>query len=105
MRTALCLTTCLLFAACSIIQGTQVENAVLAALAKDSRTSQYEFNVVRQDDGAVVITGKVFAPEEINAVTEIAKSVKGVDKVVNNCSLEEQGSNMLQDEYVNTPFL
>lgn len=105
MRTALCLVACLLCAACSIIQGTQVEQAVLDALAKDARTSQYEFNVVRQDDGGVVITGKLFSPAEVDIVTEIAKTVKGVDKVINNCGVEEPGSNMLQDEYVNTPFL
>jgi osmotically-inducible protein OsmY len=105
MRTAICLAICLLFTACSIIQGTRVEQAVLDALAKDTRTAQYEFNVVRQDDGSVVITGKLFSPAEIDVVTQIAKGVKGVDKVINNCGVEEPGSNMMQDDYVNTPFL
>jgi osmotically-inducible protein OsmY len=105
MRFLAVIAICLAFTACSIITGAKVEQAVLDALAKDQRTSQYEFQVERQEDGTVVITGKLFKPEEFDAVTAIAKSVKGVDKVVNRCSMEEPGSNLMQDDYVNTPFL
>jgi hypothetical protein len=61
--------------------------------------------VSRQDDGSILITGKVAGNEEVDAVTEIAKSVPGVKTVVNRCSVEEPGSNLMQDETVNTPFL
>jgi osmotically-inducible protein OsmY len=101
----LILAVCIALAACSIIQGTKVENAVLKALAGDQRTAQYKFDVSRGDDGTILITGKVFKAEELDAVTEIAKAVPGVKSVVNRCSLEETGNGMLQDETVDAPFL
>jgi osmotically-inducible protein OsmY len=101
----LILAVCIALAACSIIQGTKVENAVLKALASDQRTAEYKFDVSRGDDGAILITGKVFKAEELAAVTEIAKAVPGVKSVVNRCSLEETGNGMLQDETIGVPYL
>ena len=101
----LILAVCLTLSACSIIQGTKVENAVLKALADDQRTAQYKFDVSRSDNGAILITGKLYKAEEIAIVTEIAKTVPGVKAVVNRCSIEEPGSNMLQDETIGVPYL
>jgi osmotically-inducible protein OsmY len=101
----LILAMCLTLAACAIIQGTKVENAVLKALAADQRTAQYKFDVSRGDDGTILITGKLFKAEEVAIVTEIAKAVPGVKNVVNRCSIEEPGSNMLQDETIGVPYL
>jgi osmotically-inducible protein OsmY len=101
----LILAVCLALAACAIIQGTKVENAVLKALAADQRTAEYKFDVSRGDDGTILITGKLFKAEEIAIVTEIAKAVPGVKSVVNRCSIEEPSNGMIQDETVDAPFL
>jgi osmotically-inducible protein OsmY len=93
-----------LLAGCDIIKGTQIEQAVTKALAADQRTSSFEFEVSFAD-GTVTITGEVFKPEDIEAVSEIAKAVKGVTNVVNNCHVPEPGSNMMQDGVLNTPYL
>lgn len=94
----------LLLAGCDIVKGTQVEQAVVKALAADQRTASFEFEV-SYEEGTVTITGEVFKPEDVDAVTEIAKAVKGVSQVVNKCHVPEPGSNMMQDTVVNTPFL
>ena len=87
-------------ASCDLMKGSQIENKVVAALAKDPRTSAYEFEV-SYEAGTVSITGEVYKPEEMDAVAEIAKAVPGVSSVVNNCHVEEQGSNgMIQDDTV-----
>lgn len=87
------------------MQGTRVEQAVTKALAADSRTASYEFEVSYEEGGKVLITGEVFSAAELDAISEIAKGVAGVSEVVNNCKVEEPGSGMLQDETVPSPFL
>jgi osmotically-inducible protein OsmY len=94
----------LLFAACSIIQGAQIEAAVLKALASDKRTEGYEFQVSYQGEGTVLITGEVLNFEIKDAVTEVAKTVESVEKVVNNCNITEEDSGLLQDTVVPSPF-
>jgi osmotically-inducible protein OsmY len=95
----------LLLAGCDIIKGTQVEQAVVKALAADQRTSSYTFEVNYDGSGTVTITGELFKPEDMDAVTEIAKAVKGVTTVVNKCHVPEPGSNMMQDTVINEPYL
>ncbi len=96
----------LLLASCSIIKGTQIEQAVTKALADDSRTASYKFEVSCDDNGEVTITGELYKPEDLDAVTEIATAVKGVTSVVNKCHVPDQGSGgMMQDEVINSPFL
>jgi len=90
---------------CDVIKATQLEQAVVQALKDDPRTAEYSFEVSRQDDGQVLITGTVYQPAEVDYVTEIAKSVEGVEMVLNRVAVEETGSGMIQDEVVNTPFL
>lgn len=92
-------------AACAIAKSAKIEKAVLDALAADSRTASYKFEVSCDDAGVVLITGELYAPHEFDAVTEIASAVPGVTAVTNNCKLEEQGSGMIQDETVPSPFL
>ena len=94
-----------LLSACSVMQATRVEQAVVKALAADSRTSSYKFEVSYQPGGKVLVTGEVFSAADIDAVSEIAKGVTGVTEVVNHCKVEEQSSGMIQDETVPSPFL
>jgi osmotically-inducible protein OsmY len=92
-------------AACDVMQSTQIEQAVVKALAADPRTAEYTFEVSFQGDGEVLITGEIFKPEEADYVTEVAMEVKGVTHVLNRVHVEEFGSGMLQDEVVPSPFL
>ena len=91
-------------AACDVLESSRIEGAVLKALAADSRTGSYEYQVSYQGDGQVVITGEVSNPAEVDAVTEVALGVDGVTLVVNNCHVEEHGSGLIQDEVVPSPF-
>jgi hypothetical protein len=94
-----------LLAGCGLIKSSQIEQAVTKALADDSRTTSFTFEVSCDDAGAVTITGELFKPEDIDIVTEIAKSVKGVTNVINNCHVPEPDSGLMQDTVVNTPYL
>jgi len=108
MRTLLTiavLTMCGLLLSCDIIAGTKLESAVKKALADDPRTSSYSFEVSLQDDGSVLITGEIYKPDDFAAVTEIAKSVEGVERVTNRTRVPEEGSGMVQDHVVPSPFL
>lgn len=104
MRILLLVTVVVLLAACSIIEKSKVESAVLKALAGDPRTQAYQFEVSCDEQGAVTITGEVQEPETVDIVTEIAKAVPGVTRVFNRCTAPEPGSNMMQDMTVGTPF-
>ena len=95
----------LLLAGCSMIKSTQIEQAVTRALADDQRTASFSFEVSCDDNGAVTITGEVYTPGDIDAVTEIAKAVEGVTAVNNRCHVPEESSGMMQDTVVNTPYL
>ena len=90
-------------AGCDMLKQTNVETSVTQALGADPRTKDYKFEVSVQSPGEVLITGTVGTAQEVDAVTEIAKKVKGVTKVDNRCKVEEPGSNMIQDETVDTP--
>ncbi|MBN2082262.1 BON domain-containing protein [bacterium] len=90
---------------CDVVKSAQLEQAVIKALKDDPRTAEYTFEVSLQDAGQVLITGTVFTPAEVDYVTEIAKSVEGVELVLNRVAVEEPGSGLIQDEVVNTPFL
>lgn len=92
-------------ASCSIIHSTRIENSVLKALQADKRTAGYKFDVSLQKEGEVLITGDVDTPDQVDAVTEIALGVKGVDKVINRVQMPEPASGLLQDETIDTPFL
>jgi hypothetical protein len=89
-----------LLASCSVVQGTRIEQAVVKALAADQRTTSYSFEVSYQQDGTVVITGELFSPAEVDAVTEIASAVPGVKRVENHCTVPEPDNGMLQDTTV-----
>ncbi|MDQ3024184.1 MAG: BON domain-containing protein [bacterium] len=100
MRTATLATlilTLLLLSACDMAKGWGVEKGVIEALAKDPRTAAYTFAVSAAENGAVTITGEVGVIEELDIITEIAKGVKGVTSVVNNCTYPEPSSGMMQD--------
>ena len=105
MRALIVLALLLAAASCDVIEAGRIESAVLDALAADQRTSSSTFEVSYQGEGKVVITGEAGTPAEVDAVTEIAKSVEGVTLVVNNCHVEERGSGMIQDEVIPSPFL
>ncbi len=105
MRAIALILIVLTLAGCDVIKSTQLEQAVVKALAGDDRTKSYSFEVSHQDEGEVLITGEVYSAAEIEAVTEIASAVDGVTKVVNRCKLEETGSGMMQDSVVPSPFL
>jgi hypothetical protein len=100
MRIAAPVLLLLLLAACTMTKGWQLEKAVTDALAKDKRTAAYTFDVSATDDGAVNITGELAVVGDLDVVTEIAKGVKGVTKVVNNCTYPEPSSGMLDDSMV-----
>jgi osmotically-inducible protein OsmY len=95
----------LLIAACSMLQTAKVESDVKAALAKDTRTAQYSFDVSCDEKGVVTITGELPEPGLADIVTSIAKVVPGVKEVLNRCSVPEPGSNLMQDTVVDTPYL
>jgi osmotically-inducible protein OsmY len=86
-----------LLTACDMMKKTQLENAVVKALAADPRTKDYKFEVSLDDAGAVTITGEVGLAADIDAVTEIAKKVPGVRSVHNNCKVPEESSGQIQD--------
>ena len=90
---------------CSIFASARLEQDVVKALAEDSRTSQYTFEVADQGEGKVYITGEVSSGADIDTVTEIAKAVAGVTTVINKCHVEEASSGLMQDEVVPSPFL
>lgn len=94
----------LLSSGCSIIHATRVESAVLKALKDDPRTSQYDFQVVYEEDGVVSIAGTVYGGDEVAAVAEVAGQVEGVEKVINQVHIEDGGSGMMQDTVVPSPF-
>jgi hypothetical protein len=99
---ALCLLA-LVAAGCDIIKQTSLEESVMKALNADPRTKDYKFEVSVQGPGEVMITGTVALAKDIDAVTEVAKQVKGVKQVDNHCKVEEPGSNIMQDETVDAP--
>lgn len=89
-----------LVGSCEMLKGSQLEGAVLKALATDPRTKDFKFEVSQQNPGEVLITGEVYAAADIDAVTEVAKQVKGVTSVVNRCKVPEESSGMMQDTVV-----
>jgi hypothetical protein len=97
---ALVLISILALASCDMAKGWNLEKAVTDALAKDSRTAAYTFDVSAAEDGTVTITGEVGVVEDLDIVTAIAKGVKGVTMVVNNCSYPEPSSNPIMQDYV-----
>jgi len=103
--TILLIAIAVLLSACTMLKTSRLEAAVLAALGHDSRTSSCQFEVSAQEDGTVLITGKLGTNAEYDAVSEIAKAVPGVTSVTNNCAVEEPSSGLLQDETVPSPFL
>jgi hypothetical protein len=103
MRAVLVFTVALMLCAvsgCDMLKQTNLETAVSTALDKDPRTHDDKFEVSVQAPGEVLITGTVGTPQEIDAVTSIAKAVKGVTKVDNRCKVEEPSSGMIQDTTV-----
>lgn len=100
LRCVLALACLAALCGCDILAASRVESAVKKALGADSRTAGLKFEVAYQDGGTVAITGEVETPEELAAVKEIAEKVEGVTSVVNNCHVKEEGSGMIQDEYV-----
>src|SRR5262245_25889394 len=105
-KLAVCLALLTVLASsCTLIESGRIEGKVKAALAKDERTQAYSFEIDYQGKGRVLITGTVWSAAELEAVAEVAAGVEGVEEVVNRCNIEEQGSGMLQDEVVVTPYL
>ena len=106
MRIVLLAVVCLLLlASCEVIQAKQLEDRVTKALQGDPRTSQIKLQVTSQGGGTVKITGEVWQADSIDIITEIAKGVAGVKDVINACTVEEPGSNLMQDETVPSPLL
>jgi hypothetical protein len=102
-RHLVALAFCLLLAGvagCEMMANTKLEQAVTKALANDSRTKTFDFEVSVGAPGEVLITGEVFTLGDIDAVTEIAKAVPGVKAVQNNCKVPEESSGMMQDTVV-----
>ena len=104
MRTLVIFLCMLLLASCDLIAATQLEQAVVKALADDPRTASSSFEVSNQGDGEMMITGEVASDVERAAVMEIAQAVEGVTKVLNRCSIPDTGGGMLQDTVVVTPY-
>ena len=95
-----------LLAGCTVLASSRIEGAVKKALHDDARLASYSFEVDHQGQGEVLITGKVWSEAELAAVSEIAEKVDGVTKVLNRCSIEEQGGGgLIQDEVVVSPYL
>jgi len=94
----------LLVCSCDIIASTQLEQAVVKALAGDGRTKSGSFEVSHHGGGRVLITGEVDNDEMKAAVGEVARAVEGVTSVINQCSLPEHDSGLMQDTVV-TPYL
>jgi len=89
---------------CSVLESTKIEKAVVQALAEDERTKAYTFDVSYQEGGTVLITGEVSSLATVDAITEIAMAVDGVDKVLNRCNVPEEGNGLLQDTTVPSPY-
>ena len=98
LRHAIAITLLAALCGCDILAASRIESAVVKALGADPRTASLKFEVAFQEDGAVSITGEVDTQEAFDAVPEIAKSVKGVTTVINNCHLKEESSGLLQDD-------
>jgi hypothetical protein len=97
----ICACCLLLFAtSCDMMKNSQLEQKVVKALAADPRTKSFDFEVSVKAPGEILITGEVFVPADIDAVTEIAKAVPGVTTVQNNCKVPEESSGMMQDTVV-----
>jgi methionine synthase I (cobalamin-dependent) len=92
-------------AGCDMVKTWQLEKAVTTALQKDERTRSSDYQVTAMQDGTVTISGEADSGEQIDAVTLVAQAVKGVTKVVNNCSVPEESSGMMQDTVITSPFL
>jgi hypothetical protein len=86
-----------LFGGCDLVAKGGKESAIKDALKKDSRTSQFEFEVAVQEDGSIVITGEVLQPADIDAVTEVATAAAGGATIINRAHVPEPGSDMMQD--------
>ena len=90
---------------CDVIKSTQIENGVVKALAGDSRTSDFTFQVSHEGDGRVLITGEVDTAEQIEAVKEIAAAVDGVADVSVRIGITDNSSSgLMQDTVINTPY-
>ena len=90
----------LLLAACDMVGQWNVEKEVTKALAKDQRTARFVFEVAATPEGVVNITGEVDTVADLDVVTEIAKGVRGVTSVVNNCTYPEPNTNPLMDDTI-----
>jgi hypothetical protein len=102
-RSLVAIAFCLMLASisgCEMMANTKLEQAVTKALANDARTKTFDFEVSVNAPGEVLITGEVFTPGDIDAVTEIAKAVPGVKAVQNNCKIPDESSGMMQDTVV-----
>jgi len=100
MRIAPLVMVVLLLAGCQMLGQWNVEKEVEKALANDQRTARYMFNISATDQGVVTITGEVDTPADLDVVTEIAKKVKGVVTVINNCTSPEPNTNPIMDDTV-----
>jgi hypothetical protein len=90
----------LLLAGCDMLGQWNVEKEVEKALANDQRTARYTFNISATPEGAVNITGEVDTIADIDVVTQVAKGVKGVTNVINNCTAPEPNTNPIMDDSV-----
>jgi hypothetical protein len=100
MRTAALVMVAVLLAGCEMLGQWNVEKEVEKALANDQRTARFSFNIAATPEGVVNITGEVDTAADLDVVTSIAKAVKGVTSVINNCSYPDNVTNPLMDDTV-----
>ncbi len=86
--------------ACGNFQSAGVVRHVKYALERDARTTQTSFEVIYQGEGEIVIYGNCSSGMERAAVTEIAREVRGVMVVVNNCIAPPTAEELIRDSLI-----